>query len=344
MFGNPDITGLYQKGFPNYNVTWEVANTYNVGVDGSFWNGLLGFEIEYFKTDRSNILAKRNASIPKYTGLIDLPNENIGRVQNQGIELQLNHVNKIGEVNFRASGNFMFAKNKVLFMDETPWGEGHEYMNETGAPMGAGLQYRVLGIFKDQKALDDYPHLEAARPGDLIFEDVDKDGKITSLDRVRQNLSGFPEIIFGLNLSADWKSFDISMLFQGQARVVKDVISRMDASSNFYQWRAEDRWTVDNPDGTMPRAGGNINYGVEYSSSFWTKDASFVRLKNLEIGYSLPNVWFNKYKISNCRFYVSGQNLFTLDHIKHLDPEAGSGEGSYYPQMRIFNIGCNLTF
>ena len=344
VFGNKDVMGIIQKGFPNYNVTWEEADTYNVGLDGTFWHGLLGFEIEYFKTKRSNILAKRNASIPKYTGLIDLPNENIGRVQNQGVELQLNHANRIGEVNFRASGNFMFARNKVLFMDETPWGEGHEYMNETGGPMSAGLQYRVLGIFKDQKALDSYPHLEAARPGDLIFEDVDKDGEITSLDRVRQNLTGFPEIVFGLNLSADWKSFDISVLFQGQARVVKDVISRMDASSNFYQWRAEDRWTVDNPDGTMPRAGGSINYGVEYPSSFWTKDASFVRLKNLEIGYSLPNIWFNKYKVSNCRFYVSGQNLFTLDHIKHLDPEAKSGEGSYYPHMRIFNIGCNLTF
>lgn len=343
VFGGTDMVGLYQKGFPNNNVTWEVADTWNIGTEGTFWNGLLGFEVEYFKTKRSNILAKRNASIPKYTGLIDLPNENIGRVQNQGMEIQLSHFNKIGEVNFRASGNFMFARNKVLFMDETPWGEGHEYMNETGGPMGAGLQYRAIGIFRDQAALDSYPHLDAARPGDLIFEDVDGDGKITSLDRVRQNLTGFPEIIFGLNLSADWKNFDISVLFQGQARAVKDVISRMDATSNFYKWRAEDRWTEDNIDGTMPRAGGTINYGVENPCSFWTQNASFVRLKNLEIGYTLPNLWFNKLRISNCRVYLSGQNLFTLDHIKYVDPE-GSGEGSYYPQMRIFNIGCNLTF
>lgn len=343
VFGGTDMVGLYQKGFPNNNVTWEVADTWNIGVDGTFWNGLLGFEVEYFKTKRSNILAKRNASIPKYTGLKELPNENIGRVQNQGLEIQLSHASKIGEVNFRANGNFMFARNKVLFMDETPWGKGHEYMNETGGPMGAELRYHVIGIFKDQAALDAYPHLEAARPGDLMFEDVDKDGEITSLDRVRNKLSSFPEIIFGLNLSADWKNFDISVLFQGQARAVKDIISRMDATSNFYKWRAENRWTEDNPDGTMPRAGGSINYGVEHPSSFWTKDASFVRLKNLEVGYSLPNLWFNKLRISNCRVYLSGQNLFTLDHIKYVDPE-GSGEGSYYPHMRIFNIGCNLTF
>lgn len=187
-------------------------------------------------------------------------------------------------------------------MDETPWGEGHEYMNETGGPMGAGLQYRAIGIFRDQAALDSYPHLDAARPGDLIFEDVDGDGKITSLDRVRQNLTGFPEIIFGLNLSADWKNFDISVLFQGQARAVKDVISRMDATSNFYKWRAEDRWTEDNIDGTMPRAGGTINYGVENPCSFWTQNASFVRLKNLEIGYTLPNLWFNKLRIQTVEF------------------------------------------
>ena len=343
VFGDTDILGVYQSGLPNYNVTWEVADTYNVGMDGTFWNGLLGFEVEYFRTKRSNILAKRNASIPKYTGLIDLPNENIGRVQNQGIEIQLNHYSRIGEVNFRASGNFMFARNKVLFIDETPWGEGHEYMNETGGPMGASLYYQSLGIFRDQADLDSYPHLASARPGDLKFEDVDGDGEITSLDRVRADLTGFPEIIFGLNLAADWKNFDISVLFQGQARAIKDVISRMDATSNFYKWRAEDRWTEDNPDGTMPRAGGTINYGVETPSTFWTKNASYLRLKNLEIGYSLPTVWFNKYKISNCRIYLSGQNLFTLDHLKYVDPE-GSGEGSYYPQMRIFNIGCNLTF
>ena len=344
VFGDRDILGLYQKGFPNNNVTWEVANTYNVGVEGSFRNALLGFEVEYFKTKRSNILTKRNASVPKYTGLIDLPNENIGEVQNQGIEIQLNHLSRIGEVNFHASGNFMFARNKVLFMDETPWGEGHDYMNETGGPMGTGLYYQAIGIFKDQEALNNYPHLEAARPGDLIFKDVDGDGQITSLDRVRADLTGFPEIIFGLNLGVEYKHFDISVLFQGQARVVKDVISRMDASSNFYAWRAEDRWTEDNIDGTMPRAGGTLNYGVENPCTFWTKNASYLRLKNFEIGYTLPNVWFNKYKISNCRIYLSGQNLFTWDHIKYIDPDGGSGEGYYYPQMRIFNLGCNLTF
>lgn len=343
VFNNKDAVGIYQSGFPNKNVTWEVADTYNVGLEGSFWRGLLGFEIEYFRTKRSNILTKRNASIPKYTGLIDLPNENIGKVQNQGLEILLNHVNRVGQVTLHADGNFMFARNKVLFMDETPWGEGHEYMNETGGPMGAGLYYRAIGIFKDEESLKKYPHLEAARPGDLIFEDVDGNGEINSLDRVRADMTGFPEIIFGLNLGAEWKHFDISMLFQGQARAIKDVVSRIDGTSNFYKWRAEDRWTYQNPEGSMPRAGGNINYGVDNPCTFWTKNASYLRLKNMEIGYTLPNVWFNKYRVSNCRIYISGQNLFTLDHIKYIDPE-GNTEGNYYPQMRIFNLGCSITF
>ena len=107
--------------------TWEVANTYNLGVEGSLWKGLLGFEIDLFKTKRSNILRQRNASIPQYTGLKDLPDENIGKVQNKGVEIQLNHRSRIGEVDFSASGNFLYARNKVIYMDETPWiGDGRD--------------------------------------------------------------------------------------------------------------------------------------------------------------------------------------------------------------------------
>ncbi len=344
VFGNTVVQGVYQEGFPNMDITWEVADTYNIGLDGNFWNGLLGFEFDLFKTKRSSILRRRNASIPQYTGLKDLPDENIGKVQNKGVEFQVNHRSKIGQVNFNASGNFLYARNKVIYMDETPWGEGYDYMKEEGQPLGAGLYYEVIGIFKDQAHVDSYPHMEGARPGDLIFKDVDDNGIINSMDRVRQDLTNFPEIVFGLNLGAEWKNLDVSVLLQGQARAKQAIYSRMDQTGNFYMEQAKDRWTTDNPNGSNPRAGGSINSMESYGSDFYLKDASFLRLKNVEIGYTLPKKWFQKLNISNCRVYLSGYNLLTLDKIKVIDPESSDGKGTYYPQVRIFNAGVNITF
>ncbi|MEL7586404.1 MAG: TonB-dependent receptor [Prolixibacteraceae bacterium] len=345
VFNNTDVEGVYQSGFPNPNITWEVANTYNIGLDGTFFNGLIGFETDVFKTTRSNILTKRNASIPQYTGLKDLPDENIGEVENKGIEVQLTHVSKIGEVNLNVSGNFMYARNKVIYMDETPWGEGYDYLKAEGQPINAGLYYRTIGIFRDQEHLDSYPHYAEARPGDLIFEDVDGNKEINSMDRVRYDLTNFPEIVFGMTIGAAWKNFDLSMLLQGQARARQAIYARIDATSNAYKYRTDDRWTPDNIDGTMPRAGSaTINFGDSYPTDFWLKDASFLRLKNLELGYTLPSRWFSKIPVSNFRVYVNGYNLLTLDKIKIIDPESSSAGGFYYPQVKIFNAGLSLTF
>lgn len=341
VFGNTDVQGVYQEGFPNGNITWEVADTYNVGVDGNFWNGLLGFELEVFKTKRSNILRKRNASIPQYTGLKDLPDENLGRVQNQGIEFQINHRSTIGQVNFNASGNFLFARNKVIYVDETPWGEGYDYLKEEGQPLGAGLYYHALGVFKDMEQINSYPHLEGTKPGDLIFEDVDGNETINSLDMVRNDLTSFPEIVFGLTLGADWKNFDISLLLQGQARAQQSIYTEVGQTGNFFMESVKDRWTPENTNGSQPRAGA---IHKAYSHDFFLKDASFLRLKNLEIGYTLPNMWLKKLEVSRCRVYLSGHNLFTLDKIKVMDPETSNGSGAYYPQLRIFNVGVNVTF
>ncbi|WP_051697563.1 TonB-dependent receptor [Prevotella sp. 10(H)] len=341
VFGGTDVQGVYQEGFPNKNITWEVADTYNAGVEGNFWNGLLGFEFEVFKTKRSNILRRRNASIPEYTGLINLPDENIGKVQNKGVELQLNHRSRIGKVNFNASGNFLYARNKVIYMDETPWGEGYDYLKEEGQPLGAGLYYQAIGIFRDQAQIDATPHVEGTKPGDLILRDVDNNGEINEFDRVRYDLTSYPEIIFGLTLGADWKDFDISVLLQGQARAKQMVYSTVSKSGNFLMDSAEDRWAPDNPNGSKPRADGIHN---NYGSDFFLKDASFLRLKNIEVGYTLPKKWFKKLSVSNCRIYLSAYNLFTIDKIKVMDPESTDSRAMYYPQLKIFNTGVNITF
>lgn len=142
-------------------MTWEVAKTWNVGLDGEIRGGLLSWELEYFHTRRENILCTRNASIPNYSGLTNLPDENIGIVQNSGLEFQLAHQGRSADGNFRyrLAGNFMYAKNKVVYMDEAPWPEGHDYMKLEGHPMGSGLYYQVIGINKTDDDLMKYPQM-----------------------------------------------------------------------------------------------------------------------------------------------------------------------------------------
>ncbi|MDR0575141.1 MAG: TonB-dependent receptor [Tannerella sp.] len=342
VFGGKDVEGIYPEGLSNEKISWEVANTYNIGLDGSLWNGKLGFEIDAFRTSRSNILASRNASIPQYTGLINLPNENIGKVRNQGVELLLTHYSKIGDVVTNLSGNLLFARNKVIDIDETPWPEGHDYMKAESKPMGTELYYHAIGIFRTQEDLDSYPGKPGAELGDLIYEDVDGNGVIDDLDRVRTNLMHFPEIVFGFNIDLNWKNFDLSMLMQGQARAQQLVHMRIDHTGNAFKERTDNRWTPNNVNGTMPRVESITSTSAE--SDFWMKDASFVRLKNLEIGYTLPKTLAENLKISNLRIYLSGHNLLTFDKLKVMDPESDQAGANYYPQMKLFNTGVNLTF
>jgi hypothetical protein len=341
VFGNKDMEGIYPEGLPNEAITWEVANNYNIGLDGTLWNGMFGFEVDLFTTVRSNILTSRDASIPEYTGLINLPHENIGKVRNQGFEFLLTHHSKLNQVGLNLSGNFLFARNKVIDIDETPWGEGHDYMKAEGKPMGTELYYHAIGVFQTQEDLDKYPAIAGAGLGDLIYEDMDGNGVIDGLDRVRTNLTHFPEIVFGLNIGLDWKDFDFSMLFQGQARAKQLIHMKIDQTGSGFSERAENRWTPENINGTMPRVGSITSaYG---ESDFWMKDASFVRLKNLEIGYTLPRTLSDKLKISNARIYLNGYNLLTFDKLKVMDPEAEKS-GFNYPQIKLFNAGINLTF
>jgi len=344
-----DVNYIIPGTIPNENVTWEVARTWNVGLDGNIRNGLFSWELEYFFTRRSNILCTRNASVPYYTGLTSsLPDENIGIVRNSGVEIQLSHENKVanGQLLYHVAGNFMFAKNTIEYMDETPWGEGHEYMNLTGHPMGAGLYYQVKGINKTQEDLENNPQMAGATLGDFIFEDLDGDGKITTYDRKRCDLTAVPQIVFGLNFDLTWKNFDFSLLFQGQGRARYYYAPLTDpVSGNLEKNAAMNAWTLDNRDSDYPRMGSNISNGGVTRSSFYYRNASFLRLKNVELGYTIPKeVWGGKIPVKGLRFYIAGYNLLTLSELKNVDPETSDESYQTYPQMRIFNTGVKLTF
>lgn len=349
VFNGSQYSGLTQKSTPNPNITWEVSNSYDVGVESRFFGGQLSFEFDWFKSHRTNILAKRNASVPEFTGL-SLPDENIGIADNTGIEFMIGHqkvVNK--DFSYSISGNFTYAKNNVVFSDEAPMAE--DYQKSEGHPIGSSLRYKAIGIYSEADIND---ASVAKRPGtmagDIKIWDANNDGEINSLDQIRQDLTDVPQIVYGLNLSATWKQFDISLLFQGQARAINTIQEAwMDPSSggagNLMKWWTEDMWTPENQDGTKPRLGTPNRIG---GTTFTNINASFFKLKNAEIGYTLPASVRGKIGVANARVYLSGTNLFSIDHMRGMgiDPEAtGSGYGGWAlnPQ-RLINLGVNVSF
>lgn len=342
-----DVNFIISETIPNNNITWEVARSFNVGIDGSINNGIFSWEVEGFYMKRSNILCRRNASIPYYSGLTDnLPDENIGIVSNRGFELQIGHQNKIRNFLYRINGNFMWVKNTIDFMDETPWGKGYEYMNLTGRPMGSTLIYQVKGINKTAQDLANNPQMSGATLGDFIFEDLDKNGKIDNKDRKRCELTEIPQIVFGLNFDGSWKNFDFTLLLQGQARVRFYYAPLTDpVSGNVERFAAEKAWSLNNTDSDYPRLGSNISNGGVTRSSFYYRNAAFLRIKNLEIGYTLRNKYLDpSFPIKSLRFYIAGYNLLTFSGLKNVDPETGDEAYQNYPQVRIFNAGMKLTF
>ncbi len=345
VIGDVDVNGLNALNVPNPNITWEIANTFNLGVDFYLWNALRG-EINFFNSERSNILTKRSAVIPEFTGL-QLPDENIGIVRNRGVEVEITYNSKVRDFEYFLSGNFSFNRNKVVFTDEAPMAE--EYQLATGRPLGSRLLYKSIGIFKDWDEIENYPHLLGAQPGDIKYEDVNKDGEINSLDRIRVNQTADPEIVFGLNAGFTYKNFNMSILLQGQENAnflntTDWAISLSKGAGNYYQWRVNNHWTPENTNATMPRSSESRSENTQ-QSTHWLIDAGFLRLKNVEIGYNLPTNWMARLGLQSCRVYLSGHNLFLIyDHMKEIgyDPEVPSAW--YYPQQRVYNIGINLTF
>lgn len=345
VIGNNDVTGLIQTGVPNPNITWETAKTGNIGLDANLWNGKLGVTFEYFKTRRADILTKRSAVIPGYTGLV-LPDENIGIVDNRGFEVVLTHVNNDHAFKYDFSGNIAFARNKVVFSDEQPAAE--QYQLATGRPIGAGLYYNAIGVFKDEAEIDAYPHFVSARPGDLKYEDVNKDGELNSRDQIRVNQTNVPEITFGFSANFRYKGFDLSILLQGQENAKSYFGGYFPVMSyslgNFLSWRAEDRWTPQNTNATMPRASYELFNNNTNNSTQWLLNAGFLKLRNLELGYNLPKDMLAKIKVKNVRVSVSGSNLFIIyDHMKDLGFDPETTDYWYYPPQRVINFGINVT-
>ena len=355
VIGSDKHPGIDLTKLANPNITWEVAKKTDIGLNATILQNFT-FEFIYFMQDRSDILAVRNASIPGISGIVNpyndnsnnynplVPSENIGKIKSRGIETTVGYKHQ-GDFWYDISANMTYAKSEVVFIDEAP--SVLDYQRQTGRPLNSYLLYNAIGIFRTTGDLDSNPHLANAQLGDLIYEDYNKDGKITADDQVRTKYGNIPQLTYGLNVTAGWKNFDISILFAGQARVSQYVLAEAGTVGKFYSTWADNRWSPSNVNGSYPRvdtrASASIN-GGSYKNNFWLNDASFMRLKNIAIGYNVPSTLTSKLRLSNLRVYANAFNLFTITKVKDYDPEGSSESGQFYPQQRIINVGVNIQF
>ena len=345
------VPGLDLTKLANTDIHWEDARKTDIGIEGVVLDNF-SFEFIYFKQQRSNILAVRNASIPFVSGIVNpfgadplVPSENIGKVNSQGLEATLGYSNRKSKLHYGISGNITYAKSNIVFIDEAPG--VLDYQKQTDHPLNTYLLYTATGIYRTQQEIDQSPHLTGAQPGDLIYQDYNKDGKITADDQVRSKYGNIPQLSYGAVISLDYANFDLSLVLAGQSRVSQYVLPESGTVGNFYSSWADNRWSPTNTNGSYPRVdtrtSSSVNGGL-YNNTFWLNDASFLRMKNVELGYNLPASVLSRIRMQSARIYVNAFNLFTITKVKDYDPEGNSGSGQFYPQQRIINIGINIRF
>lgn len=344
-FGQTPIAtqGLVQGVTPNPNITWEVATTWNFGLDVSFWKGLLGVEADVFTQRRTNILAARDLAVPSYTGL-KLPNENIGIVENKGFEFQLSHAKTISDLSYRIAANVAYAKSKIIDIDEAQ--NVPEWQKAEGHVIGAEKYYQSLGIIRTQEVYDAAIRYTGTKIGDLYYKDIDENGKIDDKDMARIDKTNVPEITFGTHLSLNYKSFTLWANFAGATRYWQYYHVNARIAINQLEDVIVNRYTTGSMDSKYPRL-PTLETQVEVSglnSTFWLRDASYLKLKTLELSYNLPQQLLDKLRIQSIRIFANGNNLFTIDKLKWNDPENSSNTNGNYPQQKVFNLGVNLTF
>jgi len=331
----------------NPNITWETQTTQNIGFDSKWFNDLISLNLDLFYNKREDILTARDASVPNFTGLT-LPSENIGRVDNKGFELEAGfHKNISSDLRLDITGNYSFARNKIVFYDEPA--RTVDWQVRTGHPYGAELIYNAIGIFADQAAVDAYAHWTGAKPGDVIFEDVSGDGKITSDDRILIDAADAPEVFYGVTIEATWKDFSLQAQIQGQGKYMRTNYydNRRGEAGNYFQWTYDNRWTPENTNTNIARAYNRQDYywNIDNNpSTYWRDNTAYCRLKNIVLSYTIPSTLYRGLGISRANVYVSGNNVALLyTATKKFDPEGNPGGGAY-PLLKTFAIGANITF
>ena len=352
------IPGIHYTQMASPNVTWEVARKTDFGFDFVAFDNKFSLTMDYFHEKRTGIFIQR-MFLPDITGLESYPWANVGAVKSQGFDGNFQYKDHIGEINWTVRGNITYSKNTILERDE----ENNVYAYQYGKGYRVNQQRGLiaLGLFRDYDDIRNSPKQSwgTVQPGDIKYKDVNGDGIVDDGDRVAIGATDTPSLIYGLGASVSWRGFDLNLHFQGAGKYTFLINSgavnafRDGRWGNILQGITDNRWIssdisgtkeTENPNAPYPRLSYGYNLNNQQSSSFWLRNGRFLRLKNLDIGYTLPKPMVNTIHLESVRIYISGQNLITWSPFKLWDPELDSRQrGQIYPITRSLTAGIQIS-
>ena len=348
----------------NPKVLWETTEQFDIGADLSFFNNKLNLNVDYFVKKTNDMLLQ--VPLPSYLGFPNNPWVNAGSIENKGFEVDLKYRSSVNDFNYSIGANLFTFNNKVLSLGsgEPLYGGGWITVNttktEVGKPIGYFYGLKTDGIFQNQAEIDNYKNTSGeliqptARPGDLKFVDFNNDGIINSDDRTDIG-NPFPKFSYGFNLAADYKGFDLQLLFQGTIgnKIMNAKKIDMNSGVGWYNAPADlmdKAWSPTNPTNDQFQINTDNTNNLQVSD-WLVEDGSYLRLKNIQLGYSIPKSILKTNHISNIRVWAGAYNILTFTKYSGLDPEIGDTlplsngvDDGYYPQSATYMFGLNLTF
>lgn len=352
---NVIIASESKKGNPD--VTWETSTKQNYGLDLYFFDDRLKTTFDYFIEHRKDILTSRQV-MPGYLA-VTLPTANIGKVDNKGYEVSVKWEDSLKDFRYNIGVNLSYAKNTIVFMDEIP--QPYDYMARTGKPVGQSFGYKFDGYFTDEEAaryesekgntMPDYGTGFDPNAGDVKFKDLNGDKVIDYRDEAAIGHPVYPLLTGGINLGFSYKGFDLSMTWSGAtktSRMLQQIYKEPFGEQNnrsLVKYLVDNAWTPEKGNSAKaPRISFQNKKHNYQASDLWLRDASYLRLKNLEIGYTMPANWVKKMNVSQLRIFLSGYNLLTFDSLDVLDPEMTNTLNTSYPLVKVVNLGLKLSF
>ena len=348
-YNTPNVdNGQIYKQISSSGVTWEIATKHDIGVDFSLWDDRFTGTVDYFHETRDGIFMQRQ-SLPGTLGLSYLtPSANVGKVRSTGFDGNVAFKQDIGNVSLTVRGNFTYSNNKILAADEA--NSAYPYIRDTGYRVNQAKGLIALGLFKDYDDIRNSPQQTewgTVMPGDIKYKDVNSDGVINDSDRVPIGSTTRPNLIYGFGMSATWKGFDVNLHFQGAGKssFFIDGFSGGDWG-NILTDVVGNYWSLgtnENPDAKYPRLTWQNNSNNNRESTYWLRDGSYLRLKTVEVGYTLPKNISRAILMNNVRIFFIGTNLLTFSKFKLWDPEMGSSNGQQYPLSKMLTLGLTVN-
>lgn len=348
--------GLTYTRVSSNNVTWEIAKKHDLGLDLYLWGDKFGLTVDYFDEKREGIYMRRDF-LPDMVGIQGQnPSANVGSVKTKGFDGNFKLDQRVGDVALQLRGNFTYSKNEITEADEMV--NRYPYLRRTGFRVDQAKGLVALGLFKDYEDIRNSPRQDFGdqrdvMPGDIKYKDINGDGIINNDDIVPIGATTRPNLIYGLGLSATWKGFDFNLHFQGAGKshffidgfTVYPFVNG-EWGNILEEMANANRWILgvnEDPNAEYPRLsyGGNAN---NYRpSTYWLRDGSYLRLKTLEMGYSLPKALTTRLRLEKLRLHIIGQNLLTFSKFKLWDPEMGSSNGMKYPLGKTVTFGLTVN-